>query len=336
MLKRTNLSIDNFPAMNIRIIKSRGECFMMEINTTQPVIVARNLKKTFGVFQAVDDVSFSVEPGQCFGILGPNGAGKTSTIRMIYGFSPITSGDIFVFGMDIKKQYRKIKTRIGVCQQDNTLDPDLTVIQNFEVFARYFNINQRTALAKASELLKFFALEQRRNARAMELSGGMVRRLVIARALINQPDLLILDEPTTGLDPQSRHQVWERLERLKKQGMTILLTTHYMDEAARLCDTLVIMDHGKILAQGSSQSLISEYTGAHIIEIAEPDDALRAFSLDRKERLEDLGHRLIIYAENGHELYREICDRFTHKSCVLRSASLEDVFLKLTGRELRE
>ncbi|MDI6742191.1 MAG: ABC transporter ATP-binding protein [Smithella sp.] len=309
---------------------------MTDIDTTQPVIVARNLKKTFGVFQAVDDVSFSVEPGQCFGILGPNGAGKTSTIRMIYGFSPITSGDIFVFGLDIKTQYRKIKARIGVCQQDNTLDPDLTVIQNFEVFARYFNIDKRTALAKASELLKFFALEQRRDARAMELSGGMVRRLVIARALINQPDLLILDEPTTGLDPQSRHQVWERLERLKKQGMTILLTTHYMDEAARLCDTLVIMDHGKILAQGSPQSLISEYMGAHIIEIAEPDDALRAFFLDKNERLEDLGHRLIIYTENGHEIYREICNRFTQKSCVLRSASLEDVFLKLTGRELRE
>ncbi len=305
-------------------------------NTAQPVIAVRNLKKSFGSFAAVNDISFRVEQGTCFGILGPNGAGKTSTIRIIYGFSPITSGDIFVFGLDIKKQYRKIKARIGVCQQDNTLDPDLTVMQNFEVFARYFNLGKKTAVERAFTLLKFFALEQRRGARVTELSGGMVRRLVIARALINQPELLILDEPTTGLDPQSRHQVWERLESLKKQGMTILLTTHYMDEAARLCDDLVIMDHGKILAQGSPQLLISEYTGENIIEVAEPDDHLRAFVCEKKARQEDLGHRLIIYAENGHDLYREICCRFTHKSCILRSATLEDVFLKLTGRELRE
>jgi lipooligosaccharide transport system ATP-binding protein len=309
---------------------------MPDINETQPVIAACNIKKSFGAFTAVDDISFSVDKGMCFGILGPNGAAKTSTIRMIYGFSPLTSGDIFVFGLDIKKLYRKIKARIGVCQQENTLDPDLTVMQNFEVFARYFNIDRKTAVERASSLLKYFALEQRRHARATELSGGMVRRLVIARALINQPELLILDEPTTGLDPQSRHQVWERLENLKKQGITILLTTHYMDEAEHLCDNLVIMDRGKILAQGSPQSLISEYTGENIIEVAEPEDDLRTFSREKKVRQEDLGHRLIIYAENGHELYREICGRFTHKSCILRSATLEDVFLKLTGRELRE
>jgi lipooligosaccharide transport system ATP-binding protein len=302
---------------------------MSDKNSAQPVIAVRNLKKSFGAFIAVNDISFAVDKGVCFGILGPNGAGKTSTIRMIYGFSPLTSGDIFVFGLDIKKQYRIIKARIGVCQQDNTLDPDLTVIQNFEVFARYFDLDKKTAMERASSLLKFFALEQRRDARATELSGGMVRRLVIARALINQPELLILDEPTTGLDPQSRHQVWERLEGLKKQGMTTLLTTHYMDE-------LVIMDQGKILAQGSPQSLISEYTGENIIEVAEPEDDLRAFAREKKVRQEDLGHRLIIYTEDGHELYREICGRFTHKSCILRSATLEDVFLKLTGRELRE
>jgi lipooligosaccharide transport system ATP-binding protein len=309
---------------------------MSEINTAQPVITVLNLKKYFGTFTAVDDISFTVDKGMCFGILGPNGAGKTSTIRMIYGFSPISAGDIFVFGLDIKKQYRLIKAHIGVCQQDNTLDPDLTVMQNFEVFARYFNLEKKTAIDRALSLLKFFALEQRQNARATELSGGMVRRLVIARSLINKPELIILDEPTTGLDPQSRHQVWERLESLKNEGITILLTTHYMDEAARLCDDLVIMDHGKILAQGSPQSLISEYTGENIIEVAEPEDDLRSFSREKKVRLEDLGHRLIIYTENGHELYREICGRFTHKSCILRSATLEDVFLKLTGRELRE
>lgn len=322
--------------INISVPVLYGEQPMNETSPIEPVIVARNLKKTFGSFTAVDDISFNVDKGICFGILGPNGAGKTSTIRMIYGFSPLTSGDIFVFGLDIKKQYRKIKARIGVCQQDNTLDPDLTVMQNFKVFARYFNIEKKTALDRATALLKFFALEQRRNARVTELSGGMVRRLVIARALINQPDLIILDEPTTGLDPQSRHQVWERLESLKKQGMTILLTTHYMDEAARLCDELVIMDHGRILAQGSPQSLIREYTSGHIIEIAEPDENMRAFARDKHDRLEDLGHRLIIHSSNGHESYQELCDRFNDKSCILRSATLEDVFLKLTGRELRE
>lgn len=309
---------------------------MSEMNIPRPVIEVRNLKKYFGTFTAVDDISFTVDKGVCFGILGPNGAGKTSTIKMIYGFSPISSGDILVFGLEIKKQYRLIKSRIGVCQQDNTLDPDLTVMQNFEVFARYFNLDKKTAIDRASSLLSFFALEQRQNARATELSGGMVRRLVIARALINKPELIILDEPTTGLDPQSRHQVWERLEDLKKEGMTILLTTHYMDEAARLCDDLVIMDNGKILAQGSPQSLISEYTGENIIEIAEPENDLRAFAREKNARQEDLGHRLIIYTETGHELYREICGRFSSKSCLLRSATLEDVFLKLTGRDLRE
>jgi lipooligosaccharide transport system ATP-binding protein len=309
---------------------------MSDMDATGPVIAARNLKKSFGEFTAVKDISFTVDKGLCFGILGPNGAGKTSTIRMIYGFSPLTAGGLFVFGLDIKKQYRMIRSRIGVCQQENTLDPDLTVMQNFKVFARYFNLDKKTAEERASSLLKYFALEQRRDARVSELSGGMVRRLVIARALINQPALLILDEPTTGLDPQSRHQLWERLESLKKQGITILLTTHYMDEAARLCDDLVIMDQGKILAQGSPRSLISEYTGENIIEVAEPEDDLRAFSHAKNMRQEDLGHRLIIYSENSHELYREICGRFSHESCILRSATLEDVFLKLTGRELRE
>ncbi|HON59899.1 MAG TPA: ATP-binding cassette domain-containing protein [Smithella sp.] len=302
----------------------------------RPVIAARNLKKYFGGFAAVDDISFDVPKGICFGMLGPNGAGKTSTIRMIYGFSPISAGTLFVFGQDIQTRVRQIKARIGVCQQENTLDPDLTVMQNFEVFARYFNLNARTARERAMDLLRFFALEQRRSARATELSGGMVRRLMIARALINEPELLILDEPTTGLDPQSRHQLWERLESLKRQGMTILLTTHYMDEAARLCDDLLIMDRGKILARGSPQALISAHTGENIIEVAEPDDALREFARRSGARQEDLGHRLLIYAENGHELYRDLCGRFRHDTCVLRSATLEDVFLQLTGRELRE
>ena len=306
------------------------------MNDSPPLITAANLKKSFGNFIAVNEISFTVEKGVCFGILGPNGAGKTSTIKMIYGASPVTDGELSVFGLDIKPQGRAIKSRIGVCQQDNTLDPDLNVMQNFELFASYFNIDKKTAQARALELLRFFALEQRRDAKISELSGGMVRRLIIARALINQPDLLILDEPTTGLDPQSRHQVWEKLEALKAQGLTILLTTHYMDEAAQLCDELVIMDNGIILAQGSPQALISEYTGHHIIEVAEPGKELLAYVGEKDVWQENLGHRLIIYTTDEHDLYRDICARFETKDCVLRSASLEDVFLKLTGRELRE
>ncbi len=306
------------------------------MDNSQPLIAATNLKKSFGDFIAVREISFTVEKGVCFGLLGPNGAGKTSTIKMIYGASPVTAGDLSVFGLDIKTQARAIKSRIGVCQQENTLDPDLNVLQNFEIFASYFNIDKKTAQARALELLHFFALEQRRNSRAAELSGGMVRRLIIARALINQPELLILDEPTIGLDPQSRHQVWDKLEALKAQGLTILLTTHYMDEASRLCDELVIMDNGNILAQGSPQSLISEYTGHHIIEVTEPGKDLLEYIRGKEVWQENFGHRLIIYTAGEHDLYRDICKRFNNKECMLRSASLEDVFLILTGRELRE
>jgi lipooligosaccharide transport system ATP-binding protein len=306
------------------------------MNNSSLLIEATNLRKCFGDFVAVDEISFTVDKGLCFGILGPNGAGKTSTIRMIYGASPVTSGDLFVFGLDVKTSASIIKARIGVCQQENTLDPDLTVMQNFEVFSRYFNIDKKTARKRALELLKFLALEQRQNARVTELSGGMIRRLIIARALINRPELIILDEPTTGLDPQSRHQVWERLETLKAQGITILLTTHYMDEAQRLCDRLLIVDNGKILAQGSPQSLVSDYTGSYIIEATAPAEDMRMFARTQGIHREDLGHRLIMYTQDGPELYREVCHRFSSEGCILRTATLEDVFLQLTGRELKE
>jgi lipooligosaccharide transport system ATP-binding protein len=236
----------------------------------QYVVEAVGLQKIFGDFVAVDGISFRVLPGDCFGILGPNGAGKTSTIRMIYGFSPLTGGDLKVFGLPISKEWRVIKSRVGVCQQENTLDPDLTVQQNLEVFARYFNIPKKQAQQGAGELLEFIELDHRKNAKVTELSGGMMRRLVLARALINDPDLLILDEPTTGLDPQARHQVWERLKELRSKGISILLTTHYMDEASRLCDRLVIMDHGRILVEGTPPDLIREYVGHDVIEVATP------------------------------------------------------------------
>jgi len=300
------------------------------------IVEARNLRKEFGSIIAVDDISFNVPRGECFGILGPNGAGKTSTVRMIYGFSPMTGGSLKVFGLDVAQSLRAIKSRIGVCQQENSLDPDLTVEQNLMVFARYFDMPKKTAAEKAGKQLKFIALDHRRDAMVTELSGGMMRRLVIARALINDPELLILDEPTTGLDPQSRHQVWERLERLKASGLSILLTTHYMDEAARLCDRLIIVDHGHILVEGKPLDLIKKHVGRNIIEVADPGTALTEYVQSNFQTYEALEHRLIIYDEESEALFHTISTQFCEEGCVLRPATLEDVFLKLTGRDLRE
>ncbi|OPY17568.1 MAG: Daunorubicin/doxorubicin resistance ATP-binding protein DrrA [Syntrophus sp. PtaB.Bin075] len=305
-------------------------------SSIQPIIEAKHLRKSFGSFTAVDDISFTVPPGECFGILGPNGAGKTTAIRMLYGFSPMTGGTLRIFGLDVPKDIRSIKARIGVCQQENNLDPDLTVFQNMEIFAGYFNLPRMLSRERAESLLSFIALSNRRNDKVIELSGGMMRRLVLARALINSPDLLILDEPTTGLDPQSRHQVWQRLEELKKSGLTILLTTHYMDEASWLCDRLIIMDHGRILVEGPPAKLIRTHVGHDVIEVAEPAPALLDFVAGMNLEYENLGHRLIIYGNNRDVLYHEISAHCSHEGCILRMATLEDVFLKLTGRELRE
>ncbi|MEJ5376916.1 MAG: ATP-binding cassette domain-containing protein [bacterium] len=301
-----------------------------------PVIEARDLRKTFGSIVAVEDVCFVVQRGECFGLLGPNGAGKTSTIRMTYGFSPLSGGSLRVFGLDIRDHWRLIRARLGVCQQENSLDPDLSVQENLEVFARYFDIPIPQARSRALELLRFVGLEHRSRSPVSQLSGGMMRRLVLARSLINSPELLILDEPTTGLDPQSRHQVWERLEALKKRGMSILITTHYMEEAARLCDRLIIMDHGRVLTQGSPSDLIKKYVGKNVIELSSPTEEIRAFIRDRGLDHEDLGHRLLIYTQEGQGLFDLLCRGLSAQDCILRMATLEDVFLKLTGRELRE
>jgi lipooligosaccharide transport system ATP-binding protein len=300
------------------------------------ILEATDLRKQFDSFIAVDSISFHVTRGECFGLLGPNGAGKTSTIRMTYGFSPMTGGTLKVFGLDIATHWRSIRARIGVCQQDNNLDPDLSVEQNLEVFARYFAIPRKVARQKARELLHFISLDHRSKDKVTELSGGMMRRLVLVRALINNPELLILDEPTTGLDPQSRHQVWEKLQELRSKGLSILLTTHYMDEATRLCDHLVILDHGRILVEGRPTKLISEYAGRDIIEVEQPSAALRDFVQSRQLRYEDLGHRLIIYGGERDQLFHTLSSQFCSENCTLRMASLEDVFLRLTGRELRD
>ncbi len=300
------------------------------------IVEAKGLKKIFGDFAAVDGISFRLVKGECLGLLGPNGAGKTSTIRMIYGFSPMTEGSLKILGLDIQHDWRTIKSSIGVCQQENNLDPDLTVLQNLEVFARYFNIPAKEAKLKAHRLLDFIALDHRKHDTVTELSGGMMRRLVLARALINDPELLILDEPTTGLDPQSRHQVWERLEKLRAEGLSILLTTHYMDEASRLCDRIIIMDHGRILVEGTPRDLVKEHVGRDVIEASDPSEEMREFVKSEGLRHEDLDRRLIIYGRENDGLMEKIINRFCVRNCIMRSATLEDVFLILTGRELRE
>jgi lipooligosaccharide transport system ATP-binding protein len=255
---------------------------------------------------------------------------------MLYGFSPPTHGELHIFGMDIRTDYRKIKSRIGVCQQDNTLDPDLTVEQNLHVFAGYFSIPKKEANERTRELLDFFALMHKKDAKVMELSGGMARRLILARSLINQPELLILDEPTTGLDPQSKHQVWEKLENLKKTGLTVVITTHNMEEASHLCDRLIIVDHGKILVDGSPEDLIERHAGHNIIEIEGPDHALIEYVKEHNIGFDDLGRRLILYETQEKDLNHTIQEQFCNEKCIYRNSTLEDVFLRLTGRELRE
>jgi lipooligosaccharide transport system ATP-binding protein len=300
------------------------------------IIEARRLVKRFGELTAVNEVNFAVEPGDFFALLGPNGAGKTSTIRMIYGFSPLSGGRLDVFGMDINLDWRQIRSRLGVCQQENTLDPDLTVVQNLLLYSRYFEMEKDVAHRRSEELLDFFALTGRRNAKVRELSGGLARRLQLARALMAEPELLILDEPTTGLDPQSRHQVWDRLLALRKRGLTMVLTTHYMDEAENLCNRLAIMDHGRIISEGKPRDLISEHAGESVIEIDGPGDDLRKYVRENDVEHDDLGERLIIYAEARGDLESLIRDTFCVESCRFRAGNLEDVFLRLTGRELRE
>lgn len=305
--------------------------------TSAPLLEVRNLGKQYNGLTAVADISFSVQAGECFGLLGPNGAGKTSAIRMIYGFAPPSSGSLRLFGLDIATDWRQIRGRVGVCQQDNTLDPDLTVLQNLLIFAGYFGIPATQAKERAEELLHFFALEKKREAKVGELSGGLARRLTLARALINDPELIILDEPTTGLDPQSRHLLWDRLHALRSRGKTFILTTHYMEEATQLCDRLLIMDHGRILVEGTPARLIEHHVGRSLIEITGTrQEALQRFLKEKGVAFDVMAERLIIYSNGDTEIEQAIHEGFCSRQCTFRSATLEDVFLRLTGRELRE
>ena len=302
------------------------------------LITARGLTKRFDDFVAVDGIDFEVTRGEVFGFLGPNGAGKTSTMRMIGCTSPRTEGSLDVMGMDPAQQAAVIKGRIGVVPQMDNLDIELTVRENLEMYARYFDVPRDVTKQRVDELLGFVQLTERAQDKVEPLSGGMKRRLTIARALVNEPDLLLLDEPTTGLDPQARHLVWDRLYRLKQRGVTLVVTTHYMDEAEQLCDRLVVMDKGAIVAEGSPRDLIARYSTREVLELRLSDEARR--ELEAKldglaERVEWLPDRVLLYTQAGEATLSALTDGgLQPDSALVRRASLEDVFLTLTGRSL--
>ncbi len=306
----------------------------------EPLVFARGLTKRFGDFTAVDSVDFDVLPGRAFGFLGPNGAGKTSTMRMIACSSPVTSGELRVIGMDPRTQARQIKARLGVVPQIDNLDTELTVRENLEMYARYFDIPGDVARRRADELLEFVQLDERAKDQVEPLSGGMKRRLTIARSLINEPELIILDEPTTGLDPQARHLLWERLYQLKRRGATLIITTHYMDEAEQLCDRLVVMDKAKIVAEGSPRELIDQHSTREVLELRVTDavrDHLNGRLDGLADRIEELPDRLLLYTADGEQTLDQVHKReIPVDSALVRRSTLEDVFLRLTGRTLIE
>ena len=304
----------------------------------EPLVRARNLTKAFGELVAVDDVDFDVQQGEAFGFLGPNGAGKSSTMRMIGAVSPPTGGELSVLGMDPQRDGAKIRARLGVVPQESNLDEELPVDENLVVYGRYFDLPRPVIKERIEELLDFAQLTERSKDKVTALSGGMKRRLVIARALINQPDVVILDEPTTGLDPQARHALWDRLYRLKQDGATLIITTHYMDEAEQLCDRLVVMDKGRIVAEGSPQDLIRQHSTREVVELRFPIDGQDA-ALPRleglAERVEPLPDRVLLYTDDGDKTSDAIhTSPLEPEQVLVRRSTLEDVFLSLTGRTL--
>ena len=307
---------------------------------SEPLIHARGLTKRFGTFTAVDAIDFDVAPGEAFGFLGPNGAGKTSTMRMIGAVSPRSGGQLSVLGTDPDDHGARIRGRLGVVPQSDTLDTELTVLENLLIYGRYFDLSYAEARRRAMELLDFVQLSDRTRDLVEPLSGGMKRRLTIARSLINEPDLLLLDEPTTGLDPQARHLVWDRLYRLKQRGTTLVLTTHYMDEAEQLCDRLVVMDKAKIVAEGSPRSLIEQYSTREVLELRFPvgvQETLNGQLDGLGERVERLPDRVLVYAADGEAAAAAAHERgLRPETSLVRRSSLEDVFLRLTGRSLIE
>ncbi len=303
---------------------------------SEPVIEARALTKRYGETIAVDGIDFAVGPGECVGFLGPNGAGKTTTVRMVACFTPVTVGTVRVFGLDVAVSPREVKTHLGICPQEDNLDPDFSVEKNLLTYARYFDMPRTVARARADALLRLMQLEEKRGSKIQELSGGMKRRLILARALLNEPRLLILDEPTTGLDPQARHLIWQRVRTLKAEGTTILLTTHYMEEASQLCDRVILMDAGKILLEGTPAGLIMQEVGREVIEIWNYPPEVAAFIEERAWKYEVVDERIHIYLPVGIDGGRVLGERFPHQEHLLRHATLEDVFLRRAGRALRD
>ncbi len=306
--------------------------------TPEPLIHARNLTKRFASLTAVDGIDFDVARGESFGFLGPNGAGKTSAMRMIGCVSPVSDGTLTILGLDPATHGPEIRARLGVVPQQDTLDTELSVRDNLVIYGRYFGLTRAESRARADDLLDFAQLSERATDKVEPLSGGMKRRLTIARALINEPSILLLDEPTTGLDPQARHLLWERLYRLKQRGVTLVITTHYMDEAEQLCDRLVVMDKGRIAAEGSPRDLIDRYATREVTELRFPVGVQE--TLDHQleglgERVEQLPDRILVYSDNGDAVAAAAAERGLAPQAVLvRRSSLEDVFLRLTGRTL--
>ena len=299
-------------------------------------IEACKLTKCYGDFEAVKGVDFEVSRGECVALLGPNGAGKTTTIRMLTCFSPITDGVIRVFGHDVSEHPRLAKSMMGVCPQEDNLDPDFTVQNNLLVFARYFGIEKSIAASRVDQLLKKVGLTEKVDSSIIELSGGMKRRLMIARALLNEPRLLVMDEPTTGLDPQARQLVWQLVRRLSQEGVTVLLSTHYMEEASQLADRVIVMDEGNILLEGEPEKLVQTEVGCEVVELWNMSGEVVDFFRQEKWPMEQIEGRLYIYDRVGGEVAGAIISHFPEQERQIRQATLEDVFLRRTGRVLRD
>jgi len=307
---------------------------------SEPLISARKLTKKFGGFTALDSIDFDVAKGESFGLLGPNGAGKSTAMRIIGATSQRTSGEITVLGKDPERFGPQIRAHLGVVPQQDNLDQQLSVTENLYIYGRYFGLPRKFVRNKIEELLVFAQLEEKRNAKVESLSGGMKRRLTIARALVSEPEILMLDEPTTGLDPQARHILWDRLFRLKEDGVTLVITTHFMDEAEQLCDRLIVMDKGKIMAEGSPANLIKNYSTKEVLEIrfgSERNSQMASQLKSLCERIEELPDRVLMYTDDGEALLEKVYSAgMRPKTSLVRRGSLEDVFLRLTGRTLIE
>ena len=307
---------------------------------SESLILARGLTKNYGDFRAVAGIDFSVAKGESFGLLGPNGAGKSTTMRIIAATSRRTAGELSILGLDPEERGPQVRAHLGVVPQQDNLDTELTVAENLYVYGRYFGLGKKYLKDKVGELLAFAQLEDKKDVKVDALSGGMKRRLTIARALVSEPDILMLDEPTTGLDPQARHILWDRLFRLKEDGVTLIITTHFMDEAEQLCDRLIVMDRGKIMAEGSPAELIKQFATKEVLEVRFGSDRNKEVAPVLRQlcnRIEELPDRILLYVDDGEALLEEITAKKLHpNTSLVRRSSLEDVFLRLTGRSLIE